>query len=111
MVDQEVAMAQPPQLTDEQRKAALAKAAEARRVRAETKELLKTGSLRLSELFEQAETDEVLAGMKVERMIAAMPGTGKIKAKRLMESLGIAENRRIRGLGDRQKEALLAEFS
>ena len=111
MVDQEVAMAQPPQLTDEQRKAALAKAAEARRVRAETKELLKTGSLRLSELFEQAETDEILAGMKVERMIAAMPGTGKIKAKRLMESLGIAENRRIRGLGDRQKEALLAEFS
>ena len=104
-------MAQPPQLTDEQRKAALAKAAEARRVRAETKELLKTGSLRLSELFEQAETDEILAGMKVERMIAAMPGTGKIKAKRLMESLGIAENRRIRGLGDRQKEALLAEFS
>jgi len=29
----------------------------------------------------------------------------------LMESLGIAENRRIRGLGDKQKEALLAEFS
>lgn len=104
-------MAQPPQLTDEQRKAALAKAAEARRVRAETKELLKTGSLRLSELFEQAETDDILAGLKVERMIAAMPGTGKIKAKRLMEELGIAENRRVRGLGDRQKEALLAEFS
>ena len=89
----------------------MAKAAEARRVRAETKELLKTGSLRLSELFERAETDEILAGLKVERMIAAMPGTGKIKAKRLMETLGIAENRRVRGLGDRQKEALLAEFS
>jgi hypothetical protein len=29
----------------------------------------------------------------------------------MMESLGIAENRRIRGLGDKQKEALLAEFS
>lgn len=102
---------QPPQLTDEQRRAALAKAAEARRVRAEAKELLKTGSLRLSELFEQAETDEILAGLKVERMLAALPGTGKIKAKRLMESIGIAENRRIRGLGDKQKEALLAEFS
>lgn len=104
-------MQQPPQLTDEQRRAALAKAAEARRVRAEAKELLKTGSLRLSELFEQAETDEILAGLKVERMLAALPGTGKIKAKRLMESIGIAENRRIRGLGDKQKEALLAEFS
>ena len=91
-------MPTPPQLTDEQRMAALAKAAEARRVRAETKELLKTGSLRLSELFEEAETDKILAGIKVERLIAAMPGTGKIKAKRMMETLGIAENRRIRGL-------------
>lgn len=104
-------MAQPPQLTDEQRAAALAKAAQARKIRAEKKELLKTGSLRLSELFAEAETDDILAGIKVERVIASMPGTGKIKAKRLMESLGIAENRRIRGLGDKQKEALLAEFS
>ena len=80
-------------------------------MRAEAKELLKTGSLRLSELFEKAESDELLAGIKVDRVLAAMPGTGKIKAKRLMESVGIAENRRIRGLGDKQKEALLAEFS
>jgi hypothetical protein len=104
-------MQQPPQLTDEQRKAALAKAAEARRARAEVKELLKTGSLRLSELVERAETDDILAGLKVERVIASMPGTGKIKAKRMMESLGIADNRRLRGLGEKQKEALLAEFS
>ncbi|MGA7098310.1 MAG: integration host factor, actinobacterial type [Acidimicrobiia bacterium] len=104
-------MAQPPQLTDEQRAAALAKAAEARRVRAEAKELLKTGSLRLSELIARSETDRILAGLKVERVIASMPGVGKIKAKRMMESLGIADNRRIRGLGDKQKEALLAEFS
>lgn len=104
-------MAQPPKLTDEQRKAALEKAAEARRVRAEAKELLKTGSLRISELFDRAESEELLAGLKVESLIASMPGTGKIKAKRLMESLGIAENRRIRGLGDKQKEALIAEFS
>jgi hypothetical protein len=111
VVDRDEDMAQPPQLTDEQRAAALAKAAEARRVRAEVKELLKTGSLRLSELMERAGTDVILAGIKVERVIASMPGTGKIKAKRMMESLGIAENRRIRGLGDKQKEALLAEFS
>lgn len=104
-------MAQPPQLTDEQRAAALAKAAEARRVRAEIKELLKTGSLRLSELLERAEADDVLAGLKVERVIASMPGTGKIKAKRMMERLGISENRRLRGLGDKQKQALIAEFS
>lgn len=104
-------MTQPPKLTDEQRRKALEKAAEARRVRAEVKELLKTGSLRLSELLARAERDGIVAGLKVEALIASMPGTGKIKAKRLMESLGIADNRRIRGLGEKQKEALLAEFS
>lgn len=104
-------MAQPPKLTDEQRKAALAKAAEARRVRAEVKELLKTGSMRISELFDRAEEDELIAGLKVESLVSSMPGTGKIKAKRLMESIGIAENRRVRGLGANQKEALIAEFS
>ncbi len=104
-------MSQPPKLTDEQRRAALAKAAEARRVRAEAKALLKTGSLRLSDLFAQAEEDPIVAGLKVESLIASMPATGKIKAKRLMESIGIADNRRIRGLGDKQKEALLVEFS
>ena len=104
-------MAQPPQLTDEQRRQALAKAAEARRVRAETKELLKMGSMTLAELFERAESDELIAGLKVESLLAAMPGTGKIKAKRLMERVGIADNRRIRGVGENQKEALLQEFS
>lgn len=104
-------MAQPPKLTDEQRAKALEKAAEARRVRAEAKELLKTGSMSLKELFERADSDDLMAGLKVESLIAALPGTGKIKAKRLMEELGIAENRRIRGLGVNQKEALLARYS
>lgn len=101
----------PPKLSDEQRAAALAKAAEARRVRAEIKELLKTGTVRFSELLDRAAEDEIVAGMKVNTVLSSMPGTGKVKAKRLMESLGIADNRRIRGLGDRQREALLHEFS
>jgi len=104
-------MAQPPKLTDEQRRQALAKAAEARRVRAEVKGLLKTGSMSLAELFDRAAEDKLLAGLKVESLIASMPGAGKIKAKRLMERLAISENRRVRGLGDRQREGLLAEFS
>ena len=44
----------PPQLTDEQRAAALEKAAAARRARAELKEKLKMGSVTLTELFDQA---------------------------------------------------------
>jgi hypothetical protein len=101
----------PPKLTPEQRAAALERAAEARKVRAEVKELLKTGSMSMKELFDKAGSDDLVAGLKVESLIGAMPGMGKIKARRLMETLGIAENRRIRGLGDRQREALLKEFS
>lgn len=101
----------PPKLTPEQRRDALAKAAEARRQRAEMKELLSTGSLTLSEVFERAETDEIVAGTKIAAVLVSLPGMGKVKTKRLMEEHGIADNRRIRGLGGRQRQVLLDLFS
>lgn len=101
----------PPKLTDEQRRAALAKAAEARRVRAEIKEFLKTGSLTFPEVLERAETDDLIAGTKVSAIVVSLPGVGKVKGKRLMEELDIASNRRLRGLGTRQRAALLSRFS
>lgn len=101
----------PPALSEEQRSAALARAAEARKVRAETKELLKTGTLTFAELLQRADEEELLGGIKVESLLAAMPGTGKVKAKRLMEKYDIADNRRLRGLGERQRAGLLSEFS
>lgn len=102
---------QPPKISDEQRALALARAAEARRVRAEMKELLKTGSITLPEFLDRADSDDLVSGIKVAAVLSSMPGTGKIKAKRMMEAHGIAENRRIRGLGERQRERLLEEFS
>jgi hypothetical protein len=101
----------PPKLTAEQRNAALAKAAEARRTRAEMKELLRTGSLTLPEVLDRAETDEIIAGTKVYAVLVSLPGLGKVKAARVMEELGIASNRRLRGLGTRQHAALLEMFS
>ena len=101
----------PPELTKEQRDAALAKAAEARRARAELKQLLKMGSVSFAEVLERAENDPIVAGMKVSAVLSSLPGTGKVKAKRLMEGHAIAESRRIRGLGQRQRAALLEEFS
>lgn len=101
----------PPQLTAEQRAKALEKAAMARQKRAEVKQLLKNGSLSLSDLYEKADSDPIVAGTKVSAVLSSMPKVGKVKAKRIMEDLGIAENRRLRGLGDRQRAALLEEFS
>lgn len=101
----------PPHLTPEQRAQALQKAAMARRKRAEIKQLLKAGSLSFAQLLEEAEADPMVAGIKVSAVLVSMPRTGKIKSKRMMERLGIAENRRIRGLGERQRAALLEEFN
>ena len=104
-------MAAPPTLTDEQRKEALAKAAEARRTRAELKDKLKMGSVSLPELLELADSDEVVGKTKVLAVLESMPGLGKVKARRLLDEIGIAESRRIRGLGEQQRSALLAAFS
>ncbi len=104
-------MAAPPVLTDEQRKAALQKAAEARRVRAELKERLKMGSISLTEVLDMASRDDVVGKTKVLAVLESLPGVGKVKARRLMEEIGIAESRRLRGLGDQQRASLLASFS
>ena len=101
-------MPQPPALTPEQRQAALDKAAKVRRERAEVKEKLKMGSITLSELLKRAEKDETVGKMKVLSVLESLPGLGKVKARRLMETVGISESRRLQGLGANQREALLA---
>lgn len=99
-----------PQLTPEQRAAALEKAAAARRVRAELKERLKKGQTSIKQVLADAETDEALAKLKVSALLEALPGVGKVRAAQLMEQFEIAASRRVRGLGDRQRKALLDEF-
>jgi len=100
-------MPQPPALTAEQRQAALQKAAKVRRERADVKEKLKIGSLTLTELLKQAENDETVGKMKVVSVLESLPGLGKVKARRLMETVGISESRRLQGLGAKQRADLL----
>lgn len=98
-------MATPPQLTPEQRAAALAKAAEARAARAEIKARLKMGSMSLAEALE---SDDVNVGkLKVVSLLESLPGVGKVKARKVMEDVEIADNRRVQGLGGQQKQKLL----
>ena len=103
-------MAGLPQLTDEQRRAALVKAAEARRVRAEMKNLLKMGSISMSELLARSDDEVILAKMKVLAVLESLPKLGKVKARRTMEEGGISESRRLRGLGTQQRAELVARF-
>jgi hypothetical protein len=102
---------EPPKLTPEARQEALEKAARARRERALVKERLRTGDLTLTGVLDLAERDELVGGIKVKAVLTSLPGLGKVKSHRLMEALGIAENRRLRGLGAKQREALRSALS
>ena len=94
-----------PTLTDEQRKAALEKAAQARHARAELREKVKTGKVSLKEVLDS--TDPIAERMKVSALIESLPGYGKAKAAKIMDELGISATRRVKGLGARQREQLL----
>ncbi|MHB8451554.1 MAG: integration host factor, actinobacterial type [Mycobacteriales bacterium] len=102
-------MALPP-LTPEQRQAAVAKGAADRRARAELRERLKQAGTSVSAVLTLGDTDEVIGKMKVSALLEALPGVGKVRAARIMDKLGISPNRRVRGLGARQRLALEQEF-
>ncbi|MFQ5947644.1 MAG: integration host factor, actinobacterial type [Acidimicrobiia bacterium] len=89
------------------RAAALEKVAEARRARARLSELLKTGDIALDGVFEVADRDPIIAGMKLRSVLSSLPRLGKVEAHRLMEEHEIAENARIRGVGSEQRSKLL----
>ena len=102
-------MALPP-LTPEQRAAALETAAAARKARAELKVRLKSSGTSLDDVLADGETDEVIGKMKVVAVLEAMPGVGKVRAQKIMERLEISPSRRVRGLGTKQRQALVKEF-
>ncbi len=99
-----------PILTEEQRRQALEKAAEARRKRAEIKGQLKSGKLTLPDMLSR-EGDDTVGKMKVSTVLESLPGVGKVRARKIMEKLDISASRRIRGLGAKQRDALLGEFA
>ena len=92
-----------PAITEEQRTAALVKAAEARTARALALRRLKEGGLSP----EQALAEPVLQRCKVRRLLMAIPGVGERKADAAMAKIGISDARRVQGLGPRQREAVL----
>ena len=99
-----------PRLTPEQRQANLEKAAASRRERAEIKNRLKHSGASITEVLAQGHDNEVIGKMRVIDLLQSMPGLGKVRARQLMERLGISESRRVRGLGANQVAALQREF-
>lgn len=54
-----------------------------------------------------ASSDPNIGKLKVVSMLESLPGVGKVKARRVMEEVGIADNRRVQGLGAQQRASLL----
>jgi len=98
-------------LTPEQRAGALAKAAVARKARADLKGRLKREEITLPEVLKDGLTSDVVGKMKVSAVIEALPGMGKVTTRHLMNRLGIKENRRVGGLPAKQRAALEAAFA
>nr|WP_313958946.1 integration host factor, actinobacterial type [Streptomyces incarnatus] len=46
--------------------------------------------------------------MRTVDLLQAMPGVGEVRAHRIMEACEISPVRRLKGLGRRQREALIA---
>jgi ribosomal protein S13 len=67
------------------------------------------GSLSLTALLSEAEKDEIVGRMKVLAVLESLPGIGKVKARRIMEEIGIADTRRVQGLGAIQRKRLIEE--
>lgn len=74
------------------------------------KNRLKHSGASIADVLRQGETNEVIGKMRVLDLLQAMPGLGKVRARQVMERLGIAESRRVRGLGAKQVAALEREF-
>lgn len=95
-----------PVMTDEQRRENLEKAAAARKERKALLDLVRQGSV----TFEQASADPKYWRIPVVRLLIAVPGIGKAKATQLMTEAGISPSRRVKGLGCRQRDYIIAHL-
>ena len=75
------------------------------------KNRLKNSGASIVDVLQEGQRNEVIGKMRVVDLLQSMPGLGKVRARQVMERLGIAESRRVRGLGTKQVAALEKEFA
>jgi hypothetical protein len=94
-----------PQRTSEERRSALEEANRVRFARADAKRDLKDGSLRIYDLL--MDPPEELKGAKVEEMLLAVRGMGRVKVTRIMREAGVSRSKTLVGLTHGQRDRLL----
>lgn len=97
-----------PTMTEEQRAAALEKAKAARAARSALRADIKAGKISLEDVLNS--DDDVAKKTKVSQVLVSLPGVGKVTVAKVMEEIGIQENRKVGGLGSVQKAKLLEKL-
>lgn len=95
-----------PKISAEDRQKALEKAQKVRKERAAMREEMKAGKMSMQNVIDR-KAEDIVGGMRVKYVLESMPGIGKVRAKEIMDQIGIDENRKVKGLGTRQVAALL----
>lgn len=105
----------PPALSRQELATAAERAVRARQVRAEVRQGLGSGRVHVGDVLVDGRAEDergrILARMKVVDLLCSFPGIGPIRAAEMMQQIGIAANRRIGGLGERQVARLLDALS
>lgn len=94
-----------PQMTPEQRAKALEKARIAREKRSAAMKDLAAGKISPKKFVENP--DPTYSKVKVVAFLKKLPGVGAAKAAKALDVCNIPDNRRLGGLGSKQKAALL----
>lgn len=94
------------ELTKEERDTARRKALAARVERAELKQEFGSGAISFDEVLQRAGGSEAVARLKTLELLESLPGVGRVTATKVLEDLGISVNRRLGGLGVKQRRAL-----
>jgi hypothetical protein len=94
-----------PERTSEERLSALEKANRVRFARAAAKRDLKEGRISIYDLLMDPPPE--LRGAKVEEMLLAMRGVGKVKVNRIFRESGISRSKTLVGLTYGQRDRLI----
>lgn len=98
-----------PTMTNEDRGRALALSATVRAARAALKEQVTSGEVSVREVIDRGlNNDSVAGGILVAQLVHAIAKVGPVRAAAIMDDANISPTRRVRGLGPRQRVALLA---
>ena len=98
-------MRRAPERTSQERLSALEEANRVRFARADAKRDLRSGDLGIYDLL--MDPSEELKGAKVEEMLLAVRGMGRVKVTRLMREAGVSRSKTLVGLTHGQRDRLI----